>query len=105
MEATEAIDALAALAHETRLDIFRMLVRAGPAGLAAGAIAERLDVPAPTLSFHLSNLAAAGLALSRREGRSILYSADFSRMRALVDYLLEDCCSGGSLRKQRKGKQ
>jgi DNA-binding transcriptional ArsR family regulator len=94
MKQPQALAALGALAHATRLDAFRRLVRAGPPGMAAGELAEALAVPAPTLSFHLSHLTRSGLVLSRREGRSIRYSADFSRMRALIAYLLEDCCRG-----------
>jgi ArsR family transcriptional regulator len=89
-----AVNALAALAQESRLAVFRLLVRQGPEGLAAGAIARRLRVPAATMSFHLSQLSRAGLITSRREGRSIIYSANFDRMRALVDFLTENCCEG-----------
>jgi ArsR family transcriptional regulator, arsenate/arsenite/antimonite-responsive transcriptional repressor len=94
MKSKQAIDALAALAQETRLGIFRLLVRQGPEGLPAGTIAERLDIPAPTLSFHLAQLSRAGLVASRREGRSILYAADYRGMNALLTYLTEDCCQG-----------
>jgi ArsR family transcriptional regulator len=97
MESTAAIAALSALAHATRLDVFRMLVRAGTGGIAAGDVAGRLGVPAPTLSFHLATLSAAGLVRARRDGRSILYSADFSRLREVLDYLIEDCCRGVEL--------
>ncbi len=92
MEKTAAIDALSALAHDTRLDVFRMLVRRGPEGLPAGAIAERLSLPGATLSFHLSQLKQAGLVSARREGRSLIYSADFTAMNALMGYLTENCC-------------
>lgn len=92
MEEKHAIEALAALAQGTRLRIHRLLVEAGPEGLAAGAIAERLDLPAPTLSFHLAGLSRAGLAKSRQEGRFIFYAADFANMNALVAYLTENCC-------------
>ncbi len=94
MKSSIAIGALAALAQETRLAIFRLLVRQGPEGLAAGTIAERLDIPAPTMSFHLAQLSRAGLVTSRREGRSILYAADYRGMNALLTYLTEDCCQG-----------
>lgn len=94
MEIKSTTRALAALAQETRLALFRLLVEAGPAGLAAGEIAERLDVPASTLSFHLSQLSNAGLLVSLRQGRSILYSADFEAMQALVDFLTQSCCGG-----------
>jgi len=94
MKSRDAIDALAALAQETRLAIFRLLVRQGPEGLPAGAIAERLDIPAPTMSFHLAQLSRAGLVTSRREGRSILYATNYRGMNALLTYLTEDCCQG-----------
>jgi DNA-binding transcriptional ArsR family regulator len=83
---------LAALAQGTRLSLFRLLVEAGPAGLAAGAIAERLDVAAPTLSFHLKELTHAGLIRPAQQGRYVVYSADFDAMNALVAYLTENCC-------------
>ncbi len=94
-----AIIALAALAQGTRLSIFRALVRAhslkaGEGGLAAGDIAEALDVAPATLSFHLKEMFHAGLVSSRRDGRSIIYSADLDVMRSLTDFLLEDCCQG-----------
>jgi DNA-binding transcriptional ArsR family regulator len=99
MEIKTAIDALSALAQETRLSIFRALVRAhspreGEGGLAAGEIGEALDVPAATLSFHLKEMSHAGLVTSRRDGRSIIYKADLGVMRGLTDFLLEDCCGG-----------
>lgn len=90
----EALKALGALAQETRLAAFRMLVEAGPGGLPAGEIALRLDLPAPTASFHLAQLAQSGLIRSRPEGRFIFYSVDFTRMGALLDFLTEDCCGG-----------
>ncbi|MEQ9520484.1 MAG: metalloregulator ArsR/SmtB family transcription factor [Parvibaculum sp.] len=94
-----AIEALAALAQDTRLEIFRALVRAHSprseeAGLSAGALATQLGVAAPTLSFHLKELTHAGLLASRRDGRSIIYTANFATMRALTAYLIEDCCQG-----------
>ena len=99
MTSETAIAALSALAQETRLAIYRALVRAhspkeGEGGLAAGDIAEALDVPPATLSFHLKELAHAGLVTSRRDGRSIVYKADLSAMRGLTEFLLEDCCQG-----------
>ncbi len=99
MEMNNAIEALAALAQDTRLEIFRALVRVHSprpeeAGLSAGALATQLDVAAPTLSFHLKELAHAGLLTSRRDGRSIIYTANFQTMRALTSYLIEDCCQG-----------
>jgi ArsR family transcriptional regulator len=92
MEAMAAVNAMGALAQQSRLAIFRALVQAGPAGLAAGTIGERLGLPWATLSFHLKELKQAGLARCRREGRSILYSADYAAMAALVAYLTENCC-------------
>ena len=86
--------ALAALAQESRLGIYRLLVQAGPAGIAAGAIAEKLGVPPATLSFHLKELSRAGLIASRQEGRFVIYSANFENMARLVDYLTENCCGG-----------
>ena len=89
-----AIQALSALAQETRLDIYRLLVQRGPTGLAAGEIAERLDLPSPTLSFHLNQLRFAGLVTSRRESRSIIYSANYETMGDLLTYLTQNCCEG-----------
>lgn len=95
METKQAITALGALAQETRLDIFRLLVQRGPDGLAAGAIAEALAVPAATLSFHLQQLMHAGLIEQRRASRSLIYSANFDGMNGLVAYLTENCCGRG----------
>lgn len=89
-----AIDALAALAHETRLAVFRMLVKAGPDGMIAGAIAEQQAVPPSTMSHHLATLERAGLLLSTRESRLIHYRADYPGMRRLLVFLLQDCCQG-----------
>jgi len=83
---------LAALAQETRLALFRLLVEAGPAGMAAGVIAQRLGVAAPTLSFHLKELTYAGLIRAAPQGRYVIYSADFEAMNALIGYLTENCC-------------
>ena len=94
MEMADAVEALSALAQETRLQVYRLLVEAGPEGLPAGRIGERLDLPPATLSFHLAHLARAGLARSRQEGRFVIYSADFQNMDALVGYLTENCCGG-----------
>jgi DNA-binding transcriptional ArsR family regulator len=94
METKAAIEALSALAQETRLAIFRMLVEAGPDGLPAGVIAERLGVPASSLSFHLAHLRRAGLLVQRRARRLLIYSADFAGMNRLLGYLTENCCRG-----------
>jgi DNA-binding transcriptional ArsR family regulator len=94
MKKSTVIAALGALAQETRLDIFRLLVEKGPEGLAAGELGERLKQPSPTMSFHLSQLRFAGLVESRRESRSIIYSANFKMMTNLLAYLTENCCGG-----------
>ena len=91
-----AIRALGALAQEHRLAAFRLLVEAGPTGLAAGVLAERLTIAPSSLSFHLAQLANAGLVAQVRQGRSIIYTADFAAMGALVGYLTENCCQGES---------
>jgi len=96
VETKQAIQSLAALAQESRLSIFRLLIQAGPAGMAAGAIGEALDLPPATLSFHLAGLARAGLAQSRQEGRFVIYSADYAAMNALVGFLTENCCQGAT---------
>ena len=96
METTDAIRALGALAQETRLAIYRLLVQAGPEGRAAGTIGEKLGIPPATLSFHLAQLAGAGLVRPRQEGRFIYYSADFGSMNALVGFLTENCCGGNA---------
>jgi ArsR family transcriptional regulator, arsenate/arsenite/antimonite-responsive transcriptional repressor len=94
MKSTLALMALAALAQETRLAIFRRLMRAGPAGEPAGAIAQALGTPAPTLSFHLKELERAGLVIQRRESRNLIYAARTETMRGLLAYLMKDCCGG-----------
>ena len=94
MESESAILALAALAQSTRLDAFRLLVRSEPDGLAAGAVADQLAVPANTMSAHLGVLSRAGLIRSQRRSRSIVYRADLDRLRDLVLFLLKDCCQG-----------
>jgi len=94
MESQDAVTSLAALAQETRLAIYRLLVQAGPEGLAAGAIAERLAVSPATLSFHLKELTRAGLVTPRSAARFIYYSAHFERMAALMTYLTQHCCQG-----------
>lgn len=94
MKPKHAVDAFAALAHEHRLAVFRMLVRVGPNGLAAGKIALRLGLPPSSLSFHLSQLERAGLIRSRRESRHVIYAPDIEGARRLLSYLTEDCCEG-----------
>ena len=94
MNSKQAVDALAALAHEHRLGVYRMLVEAGPEGLNAGTIAGRLKLPPSSLTFHLQQLHRAGLVTQERRSREIIYAADFSAMNGLVGYLTENCCSG-----------
>lgn len=94
MEKSNAIAALAALAQDSRLDIFRLLVQAGRAGMAAGQIGERLGLPSATLSFHLNQLRQAGLVTFRRNGRSLIYAAEYTAMNSLMAYLTENCCQG-----------
>jgi ArsR family transcriptional regulator, arsenate/arsenite/antimonite-responsive transcriptional repressor len=96
METTQAVSALSALAQPSRLAAFRLLVAAGPQGMAAGAIGEELDLPPATLSFHLAGLTRAGLAQSRQEGRFVIYTANFENMNSLVAFLTENCCGGAS---------
>tara|TARA_R110000868_G_scaffold398654_1_gene671966 strand:- start:2666 stop:3010 length:345 start_codon:yes stop_codon:yes gene_type:complete len=112
METKHVIGALAALAQETRLSIFRALVRAhsvkeDTGGLAAGDIGEELGVAPATLSFHLKELANADLVVARRDGRSIIYKANLSTMSSLTDFLLDDCCKGacGSVGTRKKKKE
>jgi len=93
METNQAVTALAALAQETRLAIFRLLVEAGPSGVAAGEIGASLKVAPATLSFHLKELANAGLAASRQDGRYVFYSASYPQMNALVAFLTDNCCA------------
>jgi DNA-binding transcriptional ArsR family regulator len=90
----ERLSAIAALAQESRLDIFRLLIQTGPDGLAAGRVAERLGLPAATLSFHLNQLKQAGLVTCRRDGRSLIYAAGFDTMNHLLGFLTENCCQG-----------
>jgi ArsR family transcriptional regulator len=94
MENKDAVAALAALAQESRLAAFRLLVRAGPAGLAASKIAETLGVPPSSLSFHLKELTHAKLIVPRQEGRFVIYAAQFATMDALLGFLTENCCGG-----------
>ncbi|KHK91612.1 ArsR/SmtB family transcription factor [Novosphingobium malaysiense] len=94
MEADSVIRALSALAQEHRLAAYRLLVQAGEGGIPAGALAEQLDVPPSSMSFHLAQLANAGLVTQRRESRSIIYSADYAAMNGVMGYLTENCCGG-----------
>ena len=94
MESKDAVQALAALAQETRLSMFRLLVEAGPEGVPAGRVSEMLGVGSTTLSFHFKELTHAGLISARQEGRFIYYSVDFERMAALMSYLTQNCCRG-----------
>ena len=96
MEKTDAVTALGALAQDNRLDVFRLLVQAGPAGLPAGAVAETLGLAPNTLTFHFDRLRMAGLVNVRREGRSMIYAAQFDTMGALLGFLTENCCGGVS---------
>ena len=94
MEENDVICALAALAHGLRLRVFRMLVVAGPGGLTPGAMAEQLDIPNTTLSFHLKELTHAGLITQERDGRSLIYRAAYGQMNAVLGFLTENCCQG-----------
>nr|WP_315457098.1 metalloregulator ArsR/SmtB family transcription factor [uncultured Sphingorhabdus sp.] len=94
--ADRTILALGALAHENRLALFRLLVQAGADGMAAGAIADALDIPNSSLSFHLAHLTRAGLIRQTRQSRSLIYSADYAAMNGLVGYLTENCCGGAA---------
>jgi DNA-binding transcriptional ArsR family regulator len=94
MKEYQAVRALAALAHESRLRVFRLLARHGTDGLAAGRIASELDLPAATLSFHLKELLIAELVTDRRAGRSVIYAVNAAKMKCLLGFLLEDCCGG-----------
>ncbi len=95
MDSNQAVHALAALAHDTRLALFRMLVERGPDGLAAGIIAERLGIPPSSLTFHVQHLHRAGLITQRRLSRQLIYAADFAAMNGLVGFLTENCCGRG----------
>lgn len=97
MKSLDAVSALAALAQETRLGVFRLLVQQGASGMSAGEIAADLDVPPATLSFHLKELAYAGLVKARQDGRFIYYSADFDAMNELLTFLTKNCCGGDPL--------
>src|SRR4051794_32406981 len=94
MEKSNAVAALAALAQDNRIDVFRLVVKAGPDGMPAGEIADALDLAPNTLTFHFDRLRGAGLVRVRREGRSMIYAARFETMNALLSYLTENCCAG-----------
>jgi ArsR family transcriptional regulator, arsenate/arsenite/antimonite-responsive transcriptional repressor len=94
MRSKAAVEALSSLAQETRLAIYRLLVEAGPDGLAAGLIANKLGVPPSSLSFHLAQLTRSGLVTQRRASRSLIYAAEYARMNGLMAYLTENCCGG-----------
>jgi ArsR family transcriptional regulator, arsenate/arsenite/antimonite-responsive transcriptional repressor len=94
MESIRAVEALAALAQDSRLQVYRLLVQAGPEGMAASDIAERVGIPANTLSFHLKTLSHAELVRARQDGRFIYYSANYGQMNALLGFLTENCCGG-----------
>jgi DNA-binding transcriptional ArsR family regulator len=96
MESITAVAALAALAQESRLQVYRLLVQAGPEGIAASDLAARVGIPANTLSFHLKTLSHADLVVSRQDGRFIYYSANYERMNALLGFLTQNCCGGRS---------
>ena len=96
METNDAVVALSALAQPSRLEVFRMLVQAGPQGLAAGQIAAQMGIPAPSLSFHLKELTHAGLTDARQDGRYVIYTARFDTMNALLGFLTENCCGGAA---------
>ena len=96
MEKTDAVAALAALAQDNRLDVFRLLVQAGADGMPAGAVAEALGIAPNTLTFHFDRLRQAGLVTVRRDGRSMIYAARYETMSALLSYLTENCCGGSA---------
>lgn len=105
MESSAAVDALGALAQGSRLEVFRLLVQAGPEGIAASDIAAELGIPANTLSFHLKTLSHADLVDSRQESRFVYYSANYAQMNALVGFLTENCCGGRSCAPVAKRKR
>ncbi|TKB73717.1 MAG: helix-turn-helix transcriptional regulator [Nitrospira sp.] len=104
MDINNALAAFSTLSQETRLRVFRLLVEGGPSGVPAGRLSESLHIPHNTLSFHLSHMSHAGLVLSRREGRSVIYSANFEFFSGLIRYMVEDCCSAefASIRNDKK---
>ena len=105
MTSEQVVKALAALAQPTRLEVYRLLVAAGPEGMAAGQLAEKLDVAPATLSFHFRTLSHAGLSEGRQDGRFVYYSANFGVMNGMVDYLTENCCGGNAEACKTPGKK
>jgi ArsR family transcriptional regulator, arsenate/arsenite/antimonite-responsive transcriptional repressor len=99
MEKLEAVAALGALAQDNRLDVYRLLVEAGPEGMPAGGVADALKLAPNTLSFHFDRLRTAGLVAVRREGRSLIYSARYEAMNGLISFLTKNCCQGNSIRR------
>src|SRR6266436_4426989 len=104
MKKTDAVEALAALAQDSRLDVFRLLVQAGPEGMSAGAVSTALDLAPNTLTFHFDRLRMAGLVSVRREGRSMIYAAQYETMNSLLSYLTENCCGGVASGRATEGK-
>ena len=104
MKNKEIVNAFAALAQGSRLSVLRLLIQNGPEGLTPGVIGEKLDLPLPTLSFHLKTLAQAGLVVAVQEGRYLHYRAEMARIHALINFLTEDCCGGNPERCLPKGK-
>lgn len=102
MKTKDVITALAALAQESRLAVYRLLVQAGPEGLASSRIAEQLDIPPSSLSFHLKELMHADMVAQKKEGRSLIYSANFKTMNSLLGFLTENCCGGNPCSKDSK---
>lgn len=105
MESKKVVAALAALAQTSRLAVFRLLVQAGPEGLAASKIAEQLEIPASSLSFHLKELSHVELIVSRQDGRFIIYAANYDAMNELIGFLTENCCAGNSCSSTALAKQ
>src|SRR6266403_2407686 len=104
MKKTDAVEALAALAQDSRLDVFRLLVQAGPEGMSAGAVSTALDLAPNTLTFHFDRLRMAGLVSVRREGRSMIYAAQYETMNSLLSYLTENCCGGTASARATEGR-
>ena len=104
MEKTDAIAALAALAQDNRLDVFRLLVQAGPEGMQAGAVAEALELAPNTLTFHFDRLRMARLVTARRDGRSVIYAAQYEKMNALIAFLTQNCCGDAPAAARKRNK-